>query len=265
MTTVHFAHANGFPAGSYQTLFTALPSDWTILAKPQFGHNQAFPVSNNWTHQGDELLAYVTEKVGDTPVYLVGHSFGAVLSYISACGDPERVKGVIMLDPPLIYGPTRFLLQGAKILGLMDKITPAKLAKLRRTHWCDDDDIVGYFASKKLFKEMDKRCIKDYVASGTAVKGTQRKLTFSRHVEADIFRHLPHNLRQYRGKLSCPGHIIVGAQSDVTRKKEVKLFARHNHLQVSQIEGGHMFVLEQPEAVAAMITATINRWEETIY
>ncbi|MEG3768176.1 alpha/beta hydrolase [Alteromonas sp. 14N.309.X.WAT.G.H12] len=265
MTTIHFAHANGFPAGSYRTFFAAFPADWKILATPQFGHNKAFPVTENWTPQVEELLTYVEENVGNTPVWLVGHSFGAVLSYLSACRAPDRVKGLIMLDPPLFYGSSSFLLKGAKMLGLMDKITPARFAKIRRTHWHIDDDIENYFAAKSLFKGMDKRCVRDYVESATEISGTMRKLTFSRDVEADIFRHIPHNLGRYRGKLTCPGQIILGRQSELSRKRDVKLFARHNHLELSEMDGGHMFVLEHPEAVAAQITATITRWENTKY
>ncbi len=260
MTTIHFAHANGFPAGTYQTLFNALPSSWRILANLQFGHKPDFPVAGNWAGQVDELIAYLDSSGVSEPVWLVGHSFGAVVSFMAACRYPQRVRGLVMLDPPLIYGLRRYLVKSAKLLNMMDSITPSKLAKIRRTHWHKDDDLEAYFAAKSLFKAMDERCIRDYVTSASKIEGDKRRLTFSRDVEADIFRHFPHDLKRYAGKLQCPALLLAGSQSKVTRPSERSRFAKDNGIKVDMFPGGHMFPLEKPEEVAATITATIENW-----
>ena len=49
MTPIVFAHANGFPAGTYRALF----EQWraagrTVHALDRFGHDPRFPVSSNW-------------------------------------------------------------------------------------------------------------------------------------------------------------------------------------------------------------------------
>ena len=72
--TLHFAHANGFPAPSYQKLFAALPENVEVLALAKFGHTPRFPISNNWINQVAELIYYI-EHSGTTLVYAVGHSF----------------------------------------------------------------------------------------------------------------------------------------------------------------------------------------------
>lgn len=261
MTTIHFAHANGFPAATYNTLFSALPADWNVLANPQFGHKPEFPVAGNWQKQVDELVWYLDSQEQYQPVWLAGHSFGAMLSYMTACRYPQRVKGVIMLDPPMVYGAKQWLVRGAKKLNLMDRITPSRLAKIRRTHWHKDDDLEGYFAGKALFRNMDKRCIRDYVAAGTVKDGENRRLTFDRQVEAEIFRHFPHNLHQFSGKLQCPGLMVAGSGSDVAKPSDRARFVKDNALEFRMFDGGHMFPLEQPEKVAEIITTTIQRWQ----
>lgn len=260
MPTLHFAHANGFPAQSYTSLFNALPDDWTVIAKPQFGHHPGYSVAGNWESQVDELADFLAKQVGDEPVWLVGHSFGAVLSFMLACRTPHRVQGLVMLDPPIVYGFNRYFIKLAKALGLMDKITPSKLAKIRRTHWSKQDNVEAYFAGKALFKNMDKRCIRDYVNSATAVEGEYRKLTFMRDVEADIFRHFPHHLNSYKGRLRCPALLVQGNDSSVSRRSDVDRFTRDNNIARAYIDGGHMFPLEIPEQVAELIAATLRQW-----
>ena len=44
-----FAHANGFPAGTYRTLFEAWrAAGFTVHALPKVGHDPRFPVTSNW-------------------------------------------------------------------------------------------------------------------------------------------------------------------------------------------------------------------------
>ena len=260
MPTLHFAHANGFPAQSYNTLFNALPEEWTVLAKHQFGHHPDYTVAGNWESQVDELADFLTHQVGDEPIWLVGHSFGAVLSFMLACRFPHRVKGLIMLDPPIVYGFNRHFIKLAKALKLMDKVTPSKLAKIRRTHWSKKDDVEAYFAGKALFKNMDRRCIRDYVNSATAIDGEYRKLTFRRDVEADIFRHFPHHLNSYKSRLRCPALLVQGLDSNVSRRSDMEKFIRENSISRSYFDGGHMFPLEKPERVAELIAATLRNW-----
>ena len=68
--TLHFAHANGFPSGSYRKMFAALPEDYQVMAIEKFGHSSRFPVSNNWDMQADDVA-------GSEHRIQVGNSFEA--------------------------------------------------------------------------------------------------------------------------------------------------------------------------------------------
>lgn len=260
--TYHFGHANGFPAESYTTLFNALPSHWQRLSVSKFGHAPQYPVSANWRNQVDELIAHVKANRPDSqPVYAVGHSFGAVISYMAACEAPSLFKGLIMFDPPLVTGIASLFFRLAKHSPYIDKLTPARLAASRRTSWPRSTDLVAYFKGKGLFKNMDKRCVEDYVHAVTRLQGDHWHLTFKADVEAELFRNVPHNLHRYYGKLTCPAVLVTAKDTTVCTEQRRNPFIKGNNLRHDVLPGGHMFVLERPETVADYITATISQWE----
>ncbi len=260
--TFHFAHANGFPAPSYNALFSAMPDTLERTHVDRFGHDPQLPVNNNWRNQVRELINHIADHQQHTNgVYAVGHSFGAVISYMAACEAPHLFKGLIMLDPPLVVGPMTTFLRLVKKTPLIDKVTPASLAKSRNTQWDMDTDMVSYFHNKALFKDMDERCVRDYVNAVTAVQGDTISLTFCANVEANLFRNVPHNLNRYRGKLQCPALLVTARNSKVCHPMMIKALKKQNNVEHIVADGGHMFPLESPEKVADIIAATIQGWE----
>lgn len=258
--TLHFAHANGFPAASYNKLFSAFPEHWKLLALDKFGHDERFPVNNNWRNQADELLIYLDKHTDSNDrIYAVGHSFGAVISYIAACIRPEKFNGLIMLDPPLATGFSRHAFALAKKTRFIDKLTPAKLAHSRRRSWHRETDLVQYFEQRGLFKSMDRECIVDYVNAVMQEKGQENVLSFKPEIEAQVFRTIPDNLHCYTGQLDCPATIITGEQTKVCVPFLRNAFIKQNRLTHTTMPGGHMFPLETPISVAQTITDIINK------
>ncbi len=261
----HFAHANGFPANSYRQLFTALPGSWQRISIDKFGHNTRLPVNANWRNQVAEMISYIrAHRPGNQPVIAVGHSFGAVVSYMAACEAPDLFSGLIMLDPPLVTGFPSTLVRLAKWTPLIDRITPARLAVTRRTRWPASTDMAAYFAGKGLFKDMDPRCIRDYVEAVIAKRGEHWHLTFDADIEAALFRNVPHNLHRYYGRLQCPATLVVGADSTVCRPAMRQRFLKGNNMAYRQVPGGHMFPLEYPEAVAATLQQIVAEWPSDV-
>ncbi|WJG07918.1 alpha/beta hydrolase [Aliiglaciecola sp. LCG003] len=258
---IHFAHANGFPASSYNKLFAYLKDDFGIIALEKFAHNPAFPLSQDWQNQVAELVDYIDTKHAQ-PCYLVGHSFGAVVSYMAACQNPEKFLGLIMLDPPLVTGLTSLFARSVRNTRLFDNFTPAKQTLNRCTAWPKGVDLVEYFQAKTLFKDMHPQCVEDYVAAATIETDEGHKLDFDHQVEANIFRTVPLNISRYYGKLTIPSLLITGEQTKVCTEKLIAPFIRHNKLAHKQVaRGGHMFPLEQPEHVSILISEQIHLWE----
>ncbi len=265
MTTINFAHANGFPAPSYQTFFSALNAHITspinIIAKHQYAHDPQYPIVNNWEHQVSELIDYI-KLTASEPVIGIGHSFGAVITYLAACRDPELFKAVVLCDPPLITGIGGSMFEGLKIFGLMDHVTPAKRTKQRKQRWDLGEDISQYFSHKSLFKNFDPQCIQDYVTSATQIVGDVQQLTYNVDVEVGIFRTIPTNLHKYYGQCKVPGLLLTGTHTNVTLPVFVKPFIKGNpSIEQATVSGGHLFVFEEPELTAVQISEFIQRFD----
>lgn len=260
--TAHFAHANGFPSGSYKAMFAHFPKDMKLIALDKFAHNPKFPLDDNWHNPSTELIDYI-ETHADCPVVAIGHSFGGVISYIACCKRPDLFSGLIMLDPPLITGVARHIFRFAKKNALINKITPAKLTLKRKRQWHKDEDLLAYFSARALFKNMDKRCIQDYIDSVTMLRGDERKLIFDTDIESNVFRTIPHNLPDYYGQLKCPSTLITARYTDVCVPRLRNHFLRGNpsmhHIEFKQ--GAHMFPLEHPKQVAQTICDVLASWE----
>lgn len=260
--TLHFAHANGFPAASYKKLFAALPANFSVLALDKFAHSPRFPVSNNWRNQVDELIDFV-ECMSTDPVYAVGHSFGGVISYMAVCQRPDLFKGLVMLDPPVITGLSKVLFSLLKGTPLIDKMTPAGLSIRRCSSWPKGTDIVAYFKARALFKNMDHDCVQDYVNAVMDLRHNHYHLNFDPMVEANIFRNVPSNLHQYKGRLKCQALLVTGENTTVCVPSLIRPFIGANKLQHKVFkQGGHMFPLEKPQEVANLLADVISGWEK---
>jgi len=166
-----------------------------------------------------------------------------------------------MLDPPVVTGAFSHLLSFIKRTPYIDKLSPAGKAKNRQHQWAENTNLVDYFSQKTLFKNFDPRCLHDYAHCAVVNQNKRLELTFSPAVEADIFRHLPTNLVQYKNKLSVPAKLIYGENTNIFPIKHFIRFAKLNDIELMTLpKGGHMFPLEQPENTANMVKQLIKDW-----
>jgi pimeloyl-ACP methyl ester carboxylesterase len=247
---IHFAHANSFPAASYKQFFEALSDDFQILAIAQFGHNEQYPVNDNWDNQVDELINFISANA-PKPVISIGHSLGGVIAYKAACKRPDLFSNLILLDPPIITGLAARVFRFAKLTPLIDKLTPSGKSKLRTTEWEVSEDLIQYFASRALFYEMPESVIQDYINAAIVKEEERFTLSFKAEVETALFRNIPHDLSKYAGKLLVPSTLISAEYSNVYRPSLVSTFLRQNSVTHEVFRGvGHLFPLEQPTKTA---------------
>jgi pimeloyl-ACP methyl ester carboxylesterase len=131
--TISFAHANGFPAGSYNTLFSYFPDNMKVIALEKYGHSKIKPVNNNWQAQVEELIEHVEKnRISSQQSICLGHSFGGVISFLACCQRPDLFDALIMLDPPVLSGAQAFAARLLKKTPLIDKYSPAGKAENRQ-------------------------------------------------------------------------------------------------------------------------------------
>ena len=121
---IHFSHANGFPASTYRTIFAELSDDYDLRYIERIGHDVRFPVTQDWPHLVEQLLDDIA-RTYEQPVWLVGHSLGGYLSLMAALKRPQWVRGVVMLDSPVIAGWRSSMLRVSQWTGLDERLSPA--------------------------------------------------------------------------------------------------------------------------------------------
>ena len=253
--TIAFSHANGFPAGTYRQLFEAWrEAGYRVLAVEKFGHDARYPVTSNWPHLRSQLLAFIEHEAG-APVFLVGHSMGGYLNVLAALRRPELVRGLVLLDSPLLGGLAGQVMRLGKATGAIRRFSPGHVSQRRRQHWPDAEAAYAHFAAKPTFARWAPGVLRDYIASGVQPMEAGHGLAFRREVETLIYNTLPHDLtaRLRRHPLACPMAFVGGTQSVEVRQVGMRATERWTHGRVSWVEGSHLFPLEQPATAAAQV------------
>ncbi len=256
-----FSHANGFPAGTYRLLFEAwLAAGHAVHAIDRFGHDTQHPVTSNWPHLRNQLVAFIEAEVR-APALLVGHSLGGILSVIVAAERPDLVCGLILLDAPVIAGWRARGLHLAKASGLVRRLTPGRIARRRREQWPTREAVGEHFARKAAFARWDPRVLADYVASGFVQRGGQWTLAFDRDVEASIYETLPHHVGPLlaRRPLRCQLAFIGGRQSLELQQAGLTPTRRLAGPLFEWTDGTHLFPMEHPDDAAARVLRLADR------
>jgi pimeloyl-ACP methyl ester carboxylesterase len=261
--TIVFSHANGFPAGTYRTLFDIWrAAGWHVLAPEKLGHDPAYPVRSNWSPTRDELLAFIQREAPGQAVHLVGHSLGGILSLLAACRKPEVAASVVMIDSPLIGGWRAHGLQVFKATGLVKRVSPGKVSRFRRWQWPSREQAHRHFAAKATFARWDPRVLDDYIAAGTEADPETGgvRLAFRREIETRFYNTLPHHFGTLmrRHPPRCPVHFIGGTQSAEMRQAGMEATRRVVKNRITMIEGTHLFPMERPDQTAAEVLRAIG-------
>ncbi len=259
--TLVFSHANGFPAGSYRVLFEHWrAAGWRVVARERFGHEAALPVSSNWPHLRDELLAFIEHEAPGERVVLVGHSLGGFLSLLAAARKPGLAQGIVLLDSPLIGGWKAHSLHMAKLTRLVKRVSPSKIALKRREHWPSREAALAHFGAKRAFAVWDPRVLADYVGAGTepdpeAGEPGAVRLAFRREVEARIYDTLPHHLVRLlrRHPPGAPVAYVAGTRSAEGRQVGLAYTRALVQERLRWIEGSHLYPMERPDETAATV------------
>ncbi len=263
MNHVVFAHGNSFPGGTYGVMLQSLRArNFTVQALDRFGHAPQYPVTNNWPHLVQQLADFARTEVDQhgEPAFLVGHSLGGFVSVMTAALHPSLVRGVVLLDSPLIGGWKANALRVAKRTQIVGAISPGKVSRMRRNSWPDRATALEHFRHKRAFARWDPQVLADYIDSGTVEDDGKFVLAFDRDVETSIYNTLPHNLRALlkRHPLKCPVAFIGGRQSAEMKQVGMALTEEVTQGRTMMLDGTHLFPMEKPLATAAAVEAALR-------
>jgi pimeloyl-ACP methyl ester carboxylesterase len=259
-----FSHGNSFPASTYGVMLDDLRRrGFQVEAIDKLGHNPRYPVTNNWPHLVQELRDFVAPLATPEPVFLVGHSLGGILSLMVAAQSPELVRGVVLLDSPMLGGWRAKLLKVGKRIPLAEALSPASVSRRRRTRWANQAEALNHFQHKRVFAKWHPQVLRDYVAHGThdehGPQGQRRVLSFDRDIESAIYNSLPDHLEGYfkRAPLKCKTALVGGLQSRELRQVGLDFSRRITQGRIAMVDGTHLFPMEHPGVAAAAIEASL--------
>lgn len=261
---LHFTHANGIPAETYATFLEYFEQDYQVRAIPSIGMNPNYPITKDWRYLVDEVIADIEMHFPNQKVTGLGHSFGSLVSLMTAYKRPDLFSKLIIMDPPFVIGKNSALFELIKLFNLkhLDQYTPAGITLKRKDHWTSKVEARQTLRQNRLFKSFDERCFDDYIAHGL-VNDLERggvTLKIPKMVEAEIFRTVPAWWwRTPRKAPNIPVHLITANNSQFYRQGLPQGMKSVYGIDFSVLEGGHMFPLEQPEQVARFIKEKLEQ------
>lgn len=249
---LQFSHANGFPAPCYAAMHGELARRYRIGAIEAIGTDARYPVTEGWPLLVQQLIDTLEREYRGEPVFGVGHSLGAYLSFLAAAQRPELFRAIVMIDAPVIGALKGGLLGATKRIGIVDRVTPAGATRDRRTVWDSREEAKAHFRSRKLFRNFSDQCLDDYVQHALVKKEDHFKLKIDPAIEYQIYRTIPHDMHRQLRQLKVPAGFIGGTESDVIQRVGMSLMRGPKFLK-RQVPGGHLFPFEHPQEAARAV------------
>lgn len=258
-----FAHANGFNALTYRTLLAPLADRFRIWAPDLRGHgattlSRDIADRRGWGDHGEDIAA-ILDAVDGPPAVLAGHSMGGTASLLAAETRPERVRGLVLVDPVIWKGPM-VLAFHLPILRDLPRRSPLVINALKRRSRFDSREAAfAAYRGRGAFKGWPDAVLTDYLADGLIERNGALELACPPEWEASNYAVHAHDPWRAMKRLTCPIHILKAGTGPVCHVPE----RPHGlpHVRVETVPGStHFLPMLQPEVVrsglAAMLAAT---------
>ncbi|MFT6733118.1 MAG: pimeloyl-ACP methyl ester carboxylesterase [Polaribacter sp.] len=249
MKKIHFVAANGFPARTYEYLFSKMG-----FADIDFINIIGHKPSNNKANYGflkDELIEHLDANINE-PVIGIGHSAGGATLMLAASERPELFEKIILIDPPLFSARKRFVIGVARALGLWQHFGPVKKATNRRSKFSNKEEAFNYWEGKALFRQFHKECFSSYVEHGLVECDDGVELNFKASVEADIFRNLVVNFPKKMSQIQAT--LIFAEKGNLLWESDIAWWKKkHPNFDLVGFDGHHLFPFEQPDKTVNLL------------
>ena len=254
---LHFAHANGFPPGTYRKLIDGLTDSHNVVsmaARPLWSDSEPF-VFRDWSLFAEDLRSEIDRR-GLRGIVGVGHSLGAATSLLAAAADPGLFSAVVAIDPLIFTGVHSLFWGIVKATGLQNRIPLVRGARRRRQLWPDRQAVRAGYSSKKVFASWDPEVLDDYVDAGMVdLPEGGVHLRYPREWEARTFAAAPHNMWAHLRKVSVPTLFVRGEHSDTfleTARVRVEREVPGSRTVVIE-DSSHFVPMERPTELARVI------------
>lgn len=259
---LHFAHATGMHAGLYARLLEPLADRFRIVASDSrgHGHSPGGPVGDKveWQDFAADVLAVIDAVASTEPWLLAGHSMGGSVSLIAANARPERVAGLVLIEPPFIPFEAARLAVAAGQIHIATMPNPmADQAARRRADFPDVATARAAYAGRGVFRSWSDADLDAYLTDGLLPTADGVTLACPPAWESATFRGVSHHIEAALAKLDKSFALIAGEIGSTVPPAEFAIFAGHPRcISAQRLPGTTHFVpLERGDAVRAAILA----------
>ena len=262
----HLLHANGFCAGTYSPFVRYLLDDLHVIASDVRGHGGSdlpdIKPIRHWNIFADDLKTLI-EQIMSPPIIAMGHSLGAVTTYIAAATYPRLFSCIILIDPPIFSPRLLQLVAAMKWMGLAGSIPLARTARRRKKTFQGKKEALKRFVSGRgIFKTWSREFVEAYLECGLLEKDSETAiLKCDPELEAQIFESIPLDVWKYAEKISCPVLAIRGEHSDTFKADAAERLKRKiADYELAIIAGaGHFVPMGKPAECARVIVDFIHQ------
>jgi pimeloyl-ACP methyl ester carboxylesterase len=249
-----FAHANGYPPGSYRKFIAPLLDRYEVTGykhRPLWS-NRVPRRRLNWDYFADDLVNTLS-AVYSEPIWLMGHSMGAVISMTAAIKAPQLVRGLILIDP--VFLPTRQALK-IRMTSRKKLLEMPMVSKTlgRPNSFLNHREAFDFHRAKRPFAAISDDVLWDYIYAGTKTADAGHlELAYSPQWEAGVYSSAPWVWPRL-ARLRLP---TLGLRGETSQTLTPEAFRRWGKLQpnaeLHNCPGGHLLPLEQPESTAEFV------------
>jgi pimeloyl-ACP methyl ester carboxylesterase len=258
---LHFAHANGYPPGSYRRMLEPLTAAHRVEAmafRPLWEPFAERSDIRGWDLLAKDLIELI-ERRYDRPVRAVGHSMGGVATMFAAVARPELFDCVMLLDP--VFLPLRHVLAMRLTPRSRRRWLPLiRKAEDRPHHFADRQAAFDFHRRARAFARLSDEALWDYIRAGTRETGDGVELSYPGAWEAEVYATVPHVWRRL-SRCRVPMMGLRGSESDTVSDAA---WQRWQRLQPTgefvQVEdSGHLVPLERPRETALAVARFLGR------
>jgi len=209
-----FVHANGFNALTYRTLLAPLSGSLRIWAPDLRGHGgTTLPAEGggrrHWHDHRDDLVALL-DTLDGAPVILAGHSMGGTSALLAAAERPDRVGGLVLLDPVIWSRWTVAAFHLPLLDRLASRIPLVKAARRRRAVFDGREQAMTAYLGRGAFRGWPEMMLADYLTDGLVETPEGFTLACDPAWEASNYAAQSHDPWRALKRLDCPVTVLKG-------------------------------------------------------
>ena len=159
-------HATGFNAMTYQSILAPLGLRTKVQAVDLRGHGRTtLPARpgklKSWKRYRNDVIAMIEKESPTRPIVLGGHSMGATVALLVAGARPDKVAGLVLVDP-VILAPSYYTAMHLSPLH-RGSHHMARQARKRRAEFGSRNEIEENYKGRGAFKTWRSPFLEDYI------------------------------------------------------------------------------------------------------